>query len=114
MAKKRRQRTRSEPESISQRLARLRKAAGVTQKELAEELGTEQSRISSFESGRIRITVDVLARLTKILGVSVDVLLGLKPGRKTSAQRDRRLRNRLERLEKLPKRDRDTLVRTCP
>ena len=111
MAQKRRKQSRRASESISERLARLRKAAGMTQNELADELGTEQSRISSYESGRIRISVDLLTRLTKILGVSADVLLGLKPGRKTSVQRDRRLRNRIEKLEKLPKRDRDTLVR---
>lgn len=111
MAQKRRKPTRRVPESISERLARLRKGAGMTQKELADELGTEQSRISSFESGRIRISVDVLMRLTKILGVSADVLLGVKPGLKKPAQRNRRLWNRIERLEKLPKRDRDTLVR---
>ena len=110
VAQRRRKQTRKAPESVSQRLARLRKAAGMTQKELADELGTEQSRISNYESGRIRISVDILARLTKILGVSADVLLGVKPGRKKPAQRDRRLWNRLENLEKLPKRDRDTLV----
>ena len=111
MAQRRRKQTRKAPESISQRLARLRKASGFTQKELADELGTEQSRISSLESGRIRISVDILTRLTKILGVSADMLLGLKSVPKMPVKQDRRLRNRLEKLEKLPKRDRDTLVR---
>ena len=52
-------------------LARLRIAAGLSQRELAERLGTiSEPGIHRWETGRTRPSVDILPMLAKILGVS--------------------------------------------
>lgn len=99
-------------ESHGERLARFRKAAGITQVELAGLLGTTQAVISDYERGIVRLHGDVIVRLAGLLGVSADELLGLEAGARQGPTRDRRLARRLQAFDSLPKRDRDALTRT--
>jgi transcriptional regulator with XRE-family HTH domain len=103
----------SEPdETIGQRLARLRKERGITQTELAAELGVTQSHVSEWERGNLRLHGELIAELTRLLGVSADELLGLTaPGQRTTTG-NRRLVRRLHDFDKLPKRDQEALLRT--
>jgi transcriptional regulator with XRE-family HTH domain len=50
------------------RLLRLRRAAGLTQKQLAERLGVRQPTVSRFEAGRDMPTPGMLRRLADALG----------------------------------------------
>lgn len=58
------------------RLKKLRKDKGFTQKQLAEALNTTVSAISHYERGTREPSLDMLVQMTKILGVSVDYLVG--------------------------------------
>ena len=100
-------------ETVGQRLARLRKERGYTQVELAEKMGLIQSLVSDYERGVLRLNAEMLARFALALEVSADEILGLDqaPRPKTSP-RSRRIQRRLLALEKLPKRDQETLLRT--
>lgn len=99
-------------ESIGQRLARLRKERGVTQKDLAAKLGLTQPFISQYERGELRLHGDLIVRIAKALHVSADELLGLAPARPGAVIRNRRLARRLQQIDKLPRRDQDAIVRT--
>jgi transcriptional regulator with XRE-family HTH domain len=56
-------------------LARLRVAAGLSQQELADRLGTiSEPSIHRWETGRTRPSVDMLPILASILGVSIEEL----------------------------------------
>lgn len=60
--------------------ARLREARdrrGLTQAELGKEASLPSTTISHFESGSRKPSFDNLRRLTKVLGVSTDYLMGL-------------------------------------
>jgi ribosome-binding protein aMBF1 (putative translation factor) len=46
---------------------------GITQKELAKRIGTKQTAISRFESGKYNPTLSFLVKLTKALGVKLEV-----------------------------------------
>lgn len=46
----------------------IRVREGMTQKELAEAFGTDQSRISNMENGKSQITVDKLSEYCKRAG----------------------------------------------
>ena len=59
-------------------LIRLRKAAGVTQAELAERLGRPQSVISDIESGRRSPRIDTLAATARVLGYDLHVTLAAR------------------------------------
>lgn len=95
-------------ERLGDRIARLRRAKGWNQRELAERVGTRGAQISKYERGTYVPRADILSRLGDSLGVSTDYLLtGRMPG---APRRDLRLRERLEALEALPERQRDNLV----
>jgi transcriptional regulator with XRE-family HTH domain len=61
------------------RLAALRKAAGLSQGELARALGVPQSSIGYWETASKPPRSDILPKLAKLLGVRVEELLGTSP-----------------------------------
>ena len=52
-----------------------RKAAGLTQQQLAERVGCNQSVISRLEHGRREVSVSFLRTIAKALGVPLYVLI---------------------------------------
>lgn len=53
-----------------------RKAKGITQQELANELKIDRSTYSFYELGKARPKFEVLRAIAKIFGVTIDELLG--------------------------------------
>jgi transcriptional regulator with XRE-family HTH domain len=104
--------TKTSGETIGQRLARLRKERGITQIELAGELGVTQSHISEWERGNLRLHGELIATLAHLLGVSADELLGITTPDQRPPSKNRRLVRRLRDFDKLPKRDQEALLRT--
>ena len=99
-------------ETVGQRLARLRRERGLTQAELAGRLGIAQPIVSDYERGELRLHGQLIVRLTEILGVSADELLGLTPTPAAGPQVQRRLVRRLRAIDRLPRRDQQALFRT--
>ena len=104
-------RTTTPRETIGQRLARLRKERGVTQTELASELGVTQSHVSEWERGNLRLHGELIAEISRLLGVSADELLGLSASDERPTSKNRRLVRRLKHFDKLSKRDQEALLR---
>src|SRR5437016_4858102 len=82
-------------EPIGERLARLRRERGITQAELADALGLAQPNISDYERGILRLNADLILKLTGILKVSADELLGIGEPKSKRAVRNGRLARRL-------------------
>lgn len=99
-------------EELGERLARLRRAKGLSQVELAKSIGVAQPIVSKYESGELRLHGELIVLLAGLLDVSTDELLGLEPAVRPQAPKDRRLVRRLQAFDSLPKRDRDALTRT--
>ena len=99
-------------ETFAERLVRLRKARGLSQVELAHRLNIGQPNISDYERGSARPSIDVLIDLATVLKVTTDELLGLQALQPQPAIKDRRLLQHLLLAQRLPKRDRDALLRT--
>lgn len=57
-------------------LRETRELRGITQSELAKKLGVSQTNIYNYEVGRTEPNIDTLIRLSHILEVSVDYLVG--------------------------------------
>jgi transcriptional regulator with XRE-family HTH domain len=70
-------------------LRHYRVLKGVTQKELAEEIGTNNTTVSNWEKGISKPDMDTLVRLSNYFGIAVDELIffGEKP---TQTQEQRR------------------------
>ncbi len=84
-------------------IAKLRKDRGLTQTQLAETLGISQQHFLSFEKGRRRLPVAALPKLSEVLAVPIDELLGVQP-RNGKPGPTPKLLKQLERIQKLPKR----------
>ena len=117
LAKKRVVTTVAGAQAIGHRLAEVRKARGITQVELAQRLEVSQAVISQYERGRLLLHGELIAELSSILRISADDLLGVQ--RKKDARVvpgapiiDKTLARRLAQLQRLPRRDRDALLRT--
>lgn len=65
-------------------LQKARKAAGFTQEQLAKKLGVNRATISKYETGEISPSVDQLIKISNILDVSFDELIGAEPDMKPS------------------------------
>jgi|UniRef100_A0A486XW56 transcriptional regulator with XRE-family HTH domain len=61
---------------LGQRLAGLRKQQGLTQTQLAEQLGIAQQTMAHYEGGKLRISVELLVLAAKVLNVPIASLLG--------------------------------------
>lgn len=72
-------------ETLGQRLARLRTAAGVTQEQLAEKAGVATGSIRNWEQDHRRPRADAALKLARALGVTVEELLVLPSSRPARA-----------------------------
>jgi transcriptional regulator with XRE-family HTH domain len=109
-------------ESLGQRLARLRKARGYTQTDLARKLSQARSSerqihnirvlISDYERNIIRPNYEMIARLALALGVTADELLGIKPGKTKNDQPKLKIQKRINAIEKLPTSQQKALLKT--
>jgi transcriptional regulator with XRE-family HTH domain len=90
---------------LGARVAQLRKAASITQVQLAETLGVSQQTINAYETGVRRIPVSALPKLAKVLGVGLEALMGeeLNTPRKRGRGPAPKLQQQIERIGQLPK-----------
>lgn len=86
---------------VGQRVAQLRTEHGLTQNELAEMAGVKQYVIASYETGRRRIPASLLPVVAKILGVSVEDIVGEAKG-KTKRGPPSRLERQIQQVRSLP------------
>lgn len=62
--------------AIGERIRSHRRRMGLTQRQLAEQLGISLSFLGHIERGTRVLSVDTLVRFTQVLGCSADELLG--------------------------------------
>lgn len=60
---------------LGQRIAALRRQAGISQAELASRLQISSSAVGMYEQGRREPSVDILLDMAEVFGVSLDYLL---------------------------------------
>lgn len=90
-------------QSFGKRVAELRKARGLTQAELGEQIGVNQTAIGSYEIGRRRIPLSQVAPLAEALGVSVAELVELQPSANGKPGPTPKLQRQIEQVGKLPR-----------
>ena len=106
-------RKKSPPERFGERLCALRKAAGFTQVELAAAVGTSQRMIAYYEAQGGNISADVVAKLARVLKIDIDDLVHGSTGKASSAKQppqDLRLMRKLRQVEKLPVKERRSVL----
>jgi transcriptional regulator with XRE-family HTH domain len=89
-----------------------RKRIGMTQAELARALGVSQQAVFAYELGERRVSVLILARLSKVFAVSVQELIGMSmPARLLKRRLSPRAMRHAERLMALSKTQQRFVVR---
>jgi len=88
---------------LGARVAELRKGLGLTQQQLADALDTTQQQVASYEVARLRIPASMLPRLARVLGVTLEMLIGDEQRPATKRGPAPKLQQQLERLSALPK-----------
>ncbi len=71
---------------LCEKLYELRRAAGLSQEELAEKLSVSRQAVSKWENGAAQPELSKLVELSRLYGVSVDELLSLEEAEKSSAE----------------------------
>ena len=64
-------------ENFNDNLKTARERKGLSQKEVAEKIGVAKSTYSLYESGNREPNVQTIKKISDVLSVSVDTLLGL-------------------------------------
>lgn len=99
--------------SVGERIASIRKQKGLTQTELAEQIGITQKMVTDYETGRLHINEDILARIAISLQVSADTILGLN---ETDIHKEKlfplRYTRRMKELDKLPESKKKSILQT--
>lgn len=98
-------------EGFGERLAKLRRAKGLTQIQLAELLGVTQRVITYYENESGQPPGALLVDLAKALSVTSDELLGLKVVTERTSPKTARLIKRLRRIENLPAADQRAVLK---
>lgn len=89
-------------ETFGKRLAAIRKARGLTQRDLAKLVGISNRMIAYYEAQTERPPAAKLDTLAKTLCVSTDELLGVKPAKSLIFPENSRLWKRLKIVDTLP------------
>lgn len=91
-------------EMLGTRITALRKEQGLTQTQLAEQLGIAQQTLAHYEGARLRVPASMLPTLANILLVSVEELIG-QPVKAAKGKRGPtpKLAQHMERISQLPK-----------
>lgn len=99
----------TQKEYFSQRLAKIRKAKGLTQLELAKLTGFSRRAIAHYETKIKEIPQNNISILAKALNVSTDELLGHKPV-KENKEINRAIIKKAQMLDELPAKDQNSVL----
>ena len=99
----------SQEQDFGARLSRLRKEAGYTQQELAQEIGVSLRMIAYYEGETERPPTTLLPALAEALGVTTDALLGVAAPQE-AAKPDRPLQRRMQQIERMNPREKPQVL----
>lgn len=90
--------------ALGVRIAQARKDQGLTQQQLADQLGIPQQTLANYEVARARLPASMLPVLAHLLTLSLDELIGNPlPKRRGKRGPMSRLQQQIEAVEQLPK-----------
>lgn len=89
---------------VGARIKKTRLTRGLSQAQLAEMIGLSREAITAYESGRMRLLDDMVAKIARALSVSADELLGLKKSETTTPYDTPsvQIARRMQRIKRLP------------
>lgn len=98
--------------TLGEKIKKVRKEKGLQQKAVALEIGLDQSNYNKIENGRREPSVEVLQKLSVVLGVTVDDLLNPdnnQPGPVTVE--DKTITEKIRLIEQLEDEDKNVIYK---
>lgn len=96
--------------AIGARIAQARKCQGLTQQQLADQLGIAQQTLANYEAGLVRFPASTLPLLGQLLDLTPEELLGQDAKPKLKPGPTSRLDHQFERIRQLPRATQQVLV----
>lgn len=98
---------------VGEKIKQIRKDKGLQQKAVAIEVGLDQSNYNKVENGRREPSLEVLQKLSAILGVSIDELLSSENNKKPSlvTVEDKTISEKIRLIEQLDEEDKNVLYK---
>ena len=98
---------------VGEKIKQIRKDKGLQQKAVALEVGLDQSNYNKVENGGREPSLEVLQKLSAILGVSIDELLSPEDNKKPSlvTVEDKTISEKIRLMEQLEEEDKNVLYR---
>ncbi len=93
---------------FGRRLSALRRAKKLSQAKFAGKIGATQRMVSNYERGQGRPRADLVGKMAKVLGISVENLLIPREARRRMDREKNILLDKLRRAEELTARERET------
>ena len=97
---------------MGRRMARYRSEAGLTQKDLGEQIGLKQQLVAAYEKGTRRIPASLLEPICQSLGIHVDELLGIEVEESKRRGPAPFVQKKVEQIQQLPLSQRKSLLDT--
>ncbi len=92
--------------TIGEHIMIIRKQKGLSQGQLGKKIGTSGDIIGRYERGMISPSIDVIIKISDVLEVSIDFLVG-----KTNLKLDSKTMRRLEDIENLRDEEKEQLFK---
>ena len=97
---------------LGRQIAARRKALGLTQTDLAQELGVAQQTMAHYEGGTARIAAATLPTVARVLKVSIEELIGMQAKRSAGKRGPQpKIAQQLERIQALPAAEQRAIVK---
>ncbi len=98
---------------IGEKIKQIRKDKGLQQKQVAIDVGLDQSNYNKIENGRREPSLEVLQKLSAILDVSIDELVNAEDSKKPSAVtvEDKTISEKIRLMEQLEEEDKNVIYR---
>jgi len=93
---------------ISQRLKQLRNIKGLSQKQVANEIGVDQGQYSRLESGKVEPTLSSLQKIADVFDISLSELL--RDNSDLGEEINLPLLEKVKMIDQLEEKERDSLI----
>ncbi|HLO85030.1 MAG TPA: helix-turn-helix transcriptional regulator [Nostocaceae cyanobacterium] len=97
-------------DSFGKKLREAREAKGYSQAELARQINSHHSIIGKYERDEVKPTIDVIKKLSEVLGATISFLMGETENQ--NAFKDPAMFKRMAEIENLPPKDKECLLLT--
>ncbi len=99
-------------ETLADRIQTLRKQAGLTQVELADNIGVSKSQFIRYESKNVQPPANIMNKLADALSTSVDFLISGDKNEKAKASlKNSELIQRFKEVDSLPEDEQGVLIK---